>query len=128
MDGKARSVAAAQQKGSQPSSSDVQVVHDAALLSFLFGHLPPFRVGCILEMHPPGFLGPCTNKDCTNKARCKGNRIFETEGGFNMHLPHHKEEKQSGYYKAMPFLLPQSMVPLLQYYLEKARPLLLDKV
>lgn len=106
------------------------LVMEAVILSFLWGHLPPPRAGVLLNMHPPSFQGPCTNKDCRQPSNCFGNRVFygTTNKQVYMHLPHHKEEAKWGYKCPRPYLLPESMLVLLLHYLGWARARLLQVV
>lgn len=104
------------------------VIHDAVMFSFMFGYLPPSRVGSIIAIHPPDFKGKCTDRDCQDKDRCQGNKVYDGEDGVSLHLPHHKEEKAWGHKAPLPFLLPAAMLPLLQFYLQETRPFLLQQV
>lgn len=103
-------------------------IMQAVVFSFLWGHLPPSRVGCILSMHTPDFQGPCTNPDCKNPIQCLGNRIFYHDNQLYLHLPHHKVEATWGHRAPQPFPLPASMLPFLQQYLGWAREYLLQEM
>lgn len=106
-----------------------ELVRDAVFLSFLWGHLPPARVGAITAMHPPSFMGNCTDDSCLHPQHCKGNRLLKSSTcQLLMHLPHHKEEAQWGHKAPQPLLLPATMLPLLGHYLTWALPRLLEEV
>ena len=39
-------------------------LHDAALASVTFSHLPPIRLSCIRGLVAPSYQGPCLHPDC----------------------------------------------------------------
>lgn len=126
-----QAIAAVAADAPDPRGWDAAIlVMEAVLFSFMWGHLPPPRAGVLLSMHPPGFQGPCIDKDCMHPDECLGNRVFggRNEQEIYMHLPHHKEEAKWGYKSAKPYLLPSSMLLLLQHYLGWAREKLLQWV
>ena len=89
----------------QLSSAMARALHDACLLSFMFGHIPPCRLICLrtlLTPHTPG----CHHPDCV-KQGCKGNRLVLTPGGkLRMLLSHYKVDARCAAVKQSPSHLP----------------------
>ena len=109
-----------------------KLVHDACFFSFLWGHMPPPRIGSVCEItHPNWSLCPentCLREDCmVRQETCRGNRLLwgttarNPFGPPRLHLPHHKNEGRWGGESPPPYLLPMSMQPLLGHLLLWAR-------
>ncbi|DBA87060.1 TPA: hypothetical protein ACH3X2_000303 [Trebouxia sp. C0005] len=67
-------------------------LHDAALASVTFSHLPPIRLSCIRGLVAPSYQGPCLHPDCKLPG-CKGNRLYIITTSpllMRIQLPHHK--------------------------------------
>jgi hypothetical protein len=65
-------------------------LHNAALVSCMFSHLPPVRLVCWRTLQVPGSIG-CSKKDCS-KAACNGNKLYYKEGALHLLLSHYKVE------------------------------------
>ena len=102
-------------------------LHDAALASVTFSHLPPIRLSCIRGLVAPSYPGPCLHPDC-NLTGCEGNRlyIFSTPPLLmRIQLPHHKNASKWGQ-ASTEFDLPAELAELLYTYLGQPRRALLD--
>ncbi len=62
-----------QQEGVTAQTS--RQLHDAALASLTFSHLPLIRLSCIRGLVAPSYQGPCLHPDC-NLTGCEGNRLY----------------------------------------------------
>ena len=50
-------------------------LHDAALASVTFSHLPPIRLSCIRGSVVASYQGPCLHPDCKMPG-CEGNGLY----------------------------------------------------
>ncbi|DBA81082.1 TPA: hypothetical protein ACH3X2_000805 [Trebouxia sp. C0005] len=67
-------------------------LHDAALASVTFSHLPPIRLSCIRGLVAPTYQGPCLHPDCKLPG-CEGNRLYIIATSpllMRIQLLHHK--------------------------------------
>ncbi len=104
-------------------------VHDAALASMTFSHLPPIRLSGIRGLVAPGYQGPCLHPDC-NPTGCEleGNRLYIITTSpllMRIQLPHHKNACKWGQ-ASIEFDLPAELAELLYTYLGEPRRALLD--
>jgi hypothetical protein len=69
-----------------------RVLHNAALASVMFSHLPPIRLVCwrTLQMHD---TAGCLKSDC-HKPGCKGNRLHREAGALTLILSHYKTDRK----------------------------------
>ncbi len=113
-----------QQKGVTTQAS--RQLHDAALGSMKFWHLPPVRLSCIRGLVAPCYRGPFLHPDCRLPG-CEGNRLYIiTLSPLLMHikLPHHKNACKWG--QASVFDLPAELGELQYTHLGEACRALLD--
>ncbi len=102
-------------------------LHDAALGSVTFSHLPPIRLSCIRGLVAPSYKGPCLHPDCKLPG-CEGNRLYIITLSpllMRIQLPHHKNACRWGQ-GSMMFDLPAELTELLYTYLGEPRRALLD--
>ncbi|DBA88821.1 TPA: hypothetical protein ACH3X1_016439 [Trebouxia sp. C0004] len=102
-------------------------LHDAALASVTFSHLPPIRLSCIRGLVAPSFQGPCLHPDCKLPG-CEGNRLYIITTSpllMRIKLPHHKNACKWGQ-ASIEFDLPAELAELLYTYLGESRRALLD--
>ncbi len=67
-------------------------LHDAALGSVTFLHLPPIRLSCFRDLIAPCYKGPCLHPDCRLPG-CVGSRLYIITLSpllMRIKLPHHK--------------------------------------
>ncbi|DBA82222.1 TPA: hypothetical protein ACH3X2_000496 [Trebouxia sp. C0005] len=101
-------------------------LHDAALASVTFSHLPPIRLSCIRGLVAPSYQGPCLHPDCKLPG-CEGNRLYIITTSpllMRIQLPHHKNACKWGQ-ASIEFDLPAQLAELLYTYLGEARRALL---
>lgn len=68
-------------------------LHDACLVSCMFGHLPPLRLVCLRTMQVPHVIG-CLMESCRLRG-CKGNRLDIRPGGaLYMVFTHYKVDQK----------------------------------
>ncbi len=114
-----------QQQGVTAQTS--RQLHDAALGSVAFSHLPPIRLSCIRGLVAPSYKGPCLHPDCKLPG-CEGNRLYIitlTPLLMRIKLPHHKNACKWGQ-ASIVFDLPAELAELLYTYLGEPRRALLD--
>ncbi|DBA90161.1 TPA: hypothetical protein ACH3X1_003468 [Trebouxia sp. C0004] len=102
-------------------------LHDAALASVTFSHLPPIRLSCIRALVAPSYQGPCLHPDCKLPG-CEGNRLYIITTSpllMRIKLPHHKNACKWGQ-ASIEFDLPAELAELLYTYLGESRRALLD--
>lgn len=103
-----------------PAAPTAWKVHDALLVAFMFGYLPPIRPSVLISITHPATerVRPevCKAVGCTLK-NCKGNRIMRCPTGYELHLPHHKNGRKWNR-KVVHFRLPPELNPLLQAWVE----------
>ena len=102
-------------------------LHDAALGSVTFSHLPPIRLSCIRGLLAPDHTGPCLHDDC-KLPECEGNRLYVTQQSplrMRIRLPHHKNACRWGQ-ACIEFDLPADLAELLHTYLGAPRQALLN--
>ena len=103
-------------------------LHDAALASVTFSHLPPIRLSCIRGLVAPSYQGPCLHPDCKLPG-CEGNRLYIITTSpllMRIQLPHHKNACKWGQ-ASIEFDLPAELAELLYTYLGESRRALLDR-
>ena len=101
-----------------------RALHDALMLCFSIGWVPPVRVSCLVSLLLPDYQGPCTHRNCKNKQGCEGNRVYWLAGGkLEVIMPHHKVSKKLGG-KAITFTFPPELEEMASVYLQIARPML----
>ena len=99
-------------------------LHDAALASVTFSHLPPIRLSCIRGLVAPSYQGPCLHPDCKLPG-CEGNRLYIITTSpllMRIQLPHHKNACKWGQ-ASIEFDLPAELAELLYTYLGQPRRL-----
>jgi len=97
-------------------------LHDAALGSVTFSHLPPIRLSCIRGLVAPSYKGPC------KLPGCEGNRLYVITLSpllLCIKLPHHKNACKWGQ-ASIVFDLPAELAELLYTYLGEPRRAVLD--
>ena len=97
-------------------------LHDAALGSVTFSHLPPVRLSCIRGLVAPSYQGPCLHPDCKLPG-CEGNRLYIMQQSpllMRIKLPHHKNAHKWGQ-ACIEFDLPAELAELLHTYLGAPR-------
>ena len=102
-------------------------VHDAALGSVTFSHVPPVRLSCIRGLVAPSYRGPCLHPDCKS-AGCEGNRLYIISTSpllMRIKLPHHKNACKWGQ-AVIEFDVPSDLAALLYTYLGAPRRALLE--
>jgi len=102
-------------------------LHDAALASMTFSHLPPIRLPCIRGLVAPTYQGPCLHPDC-KLPDCEGNRLYIIATSpllMRIQLPHHKNACKWGQ-APIDFDLPAELAELRCTYLGAPRRALLD--
>ena len=102
-------------------------LHDAALASVTFSHLPPIRLSCIRGLVAPSYQGPCPHPDC-KLSGCEGNRLYIITTSpllMRIQLPHHKNACKWGQ-ASIEFDVPAELAELLCTYLGEPRRALLD--
>lgn len=110
------------------TSSLARSLHDLALASTVFGHLPPIRLLCIRSLMHPSYDGPCEHSGCVHGPSCHGNQLEKTGGhGLHMQLPHHKNEANWGG-ASIAFTLPQELAFIMQLHLSQGHQLLTDYI
>ena len=57
------------------SAEAARVVHDAALLCSMLGHLPPVRLYILRTSAHPDYSGPCQDEACLSPGTCPNNRF-----------------------------------------------------
>lgn len=106
----ARALTEAQRSRNKSSAS---LVMDACLLSFVYGRLPPIRMGVwrTLAKQGKGEAKPeCCAEDC-NRPDCLGNVLkYNDTGNFEMLITHHKNESRWGRRPLGPITLDSSNV------------------
>ena len=99
-------------------------LHDLALVSSIFGHLPPVRLSCIRSLMVPSYAGSCLNPDCKLGSTCHGNQLHKApHKGLHLHLPHHKNEKHWSR-ASISFALPPELASMLRLHLSEGWKLL----
>lgn len=102
------------------SANQARAMHNVALASMVFGHLPPIRLSCIRTLMLPSYKGPCLNPDCRHGPLCHGNQLLlgtPQQPGLSLHLPHHKNEKPWGR-TPISFKLPKQLAKLIRLHLQ----------
>ena len=74
-EGKAGCTGAAAQPVASLSAEAARVVHDAALLCSMLGHLPPVRLYVLRTSAYPDYSSPCQDEACLSPGNCPGNRF-----------------------------------------------------
>ena len=92
-------------------------LHDALLVAFNFGYMPPLRPSVIVTVRHHDAALPCPSRcqaaGCSIKG-CKGNRLeLLPAGGYLLVLPHHKNARRWGN-KVVRFTLPSELTWLVQ--------------
>ena len=100
-----------------------RMLHDAALSSLMFGYMPTLRLSCLRSLKAPRPQPKCSDPDCKQPGRCKGNRLEYKLGSMWIALPHHKNQKRLDS-EAIEVRLPNELEELLHVYIEKALPVL----
>ena len=100
-------------------------IHEAALSSCLFGHLPPMRLSCIRSLQCPWFQR-CVHRDCVGtlgNKDCQGNKLEVRGIDLYVILSHHKNRaKWEG--SVIQFKVPQELRDLLHVFLWRCHPVL----
>ncbi|DBA67799.1 TPA: hypothetical protein ACH3X2_001201 [Trebouxia sp. C0005] len=102
-------------------------LHDAALASVTFSHLPPIRLSCIRGLVAPTYQGSCLHPDC-KLLGCEGNRLYIITTSpllIRIQLPHHKNACK-WIQASIAFDLPAELAELLHTYLGEPHTALLD--
>ena len=98
-------------------------IHEAALSSCLFGHLPPMRLSCIRSLQCPWFQR-CIHRDCIGtlgNKDCQGNRLDVRGMDLFVILSHHKNRaKWEG--SVIQFKVPHELRDLLHVFLWRCHP------
>ena len=93
-------------------------MHEAALSSFMFGHIPPVRLSCIRSLQCPWFKS-CVHRDClgtVGNKDCNGNRLELRGRDLYVILSHHKNKaKWDG--SVIQFKVPEELRDLLHVFL-----------
>ena len=89
LSGKARLAALEQlpQPVAALSAEAARVVHDAALLCSMLGHLPPVRLYVLRTGAHPDYRGPCQDEACLSPGTCPGNKVLEEQAQGAMGAP-----------------------------------------
>lgn len=102
--------------GLRPAALTARKVHDAALVSFNFGYMPPIRPTVLCSIRHPSMAhvdsAACKAAGCTVK-QCRGNRLEQRGRHFHLVLAHHKNAKRWGN-KALHFQVPEELEWLLE--------------
>ena len=100
--------------------------HDLALVSMVFGHIPPIRLTAIRSLQIPGYKGPCHHRNCSHGSACHGNLLQHLPGQqLHLHVQHHKNEL-SWKGKAIKVNLPAELSQILHLHLSQGHTLLTD--
>ena len=79
------------------SAEAARVVHDAALLCSMLGHLPLVTLYALRTSAPPDYSGPCQDEACLSPGTCPGRRFtwMDTVEGSMLKLQreHHKDAR-----------------------------------
>ena len=110
-----------------PSTELAWKLHDALLVAFNFGYMPPLRPSVVSSVRHPDASTPnahlCQAAGCSIQG-CKGNRLEEGDAGvYSLVLPHHKNARRWGN-KVVRFALPSELSWLLQAWLQRGWGLL----
>ena len=57
------------------SAEAARILHDAALLCSMLGHLPPVRLYVLITSGHPDYSGRCQDEACLSPGTCPGNRL-----------------------------------------------------
>lgn len=104
-------------------------LHDVALVSTIFGYLPPIRISCVRGLVLPTYTGACHKlPDCILGPSCHGNQLQQSSTGvLKMHLPHHKNEAKWGR-APIDFKLPQDLDVVMRLHTSKGHKLLIESM
>jgi hypothetical protein len=99
-------------------------LHDAALSSLAFGHIPPPRLSCLRTLQAP-WVRKCYHEDCCSLGStvCRGNTLEYRGPDIWLVLSHYKNKaKWDG--KVVQFRLPVLLRDVLNLYLLRGHPVL----
>ncbi len=78
--------------GGELAHALARTLHNAALASCMFSHLPPVRLVCWRTLQIPG-SGGCSKRDCSKPA-CNGNKLYYRGEALHLLLSHYKVDEK----------------------------------
>ena len=111
------------QQNGLPGADSMRQLHDAVLLCFMFGWLPPVRTTMVTHLKKPNQARSCLQPGCN----CPGNYLTWINGSLHATFHHHKtarSNKISG--GVITYAIPPDLTAMLQLILSLASRELLE--